>query len=363
GRGRALERVAPRADVWVEHQRAVLALAELPGVDQGALAAALVDACCWQGVAGRVSPLDPDVFAWMMRWASDRVYEAAGDQHRGRGMRAALWTFTDPVRCSGWWSGGEPSRPSRASCTATCGSGGCGLRGMPAEWSRRAHALCDARLERIPFGVDPAFDPVTSTAQVRLACTYAGAGADPIVRQVAGNVRRYRTGDPSSDIGLVWWPLDEEEMEILRTLLEAAGPAGARAPLVDAAREAGLIDAEAAEFLGADIPRPAWMDGEVGWEAVRVVDAGSVHVPDGRLSAADPYWAFEGLPFEVDVPPGRHPVRLTLAAHPLHGRAVPVAELVIDGAAPVTWEPVGSRYEDEGCGYRAEVGVGCFGAA
>jgi hypothetical protein len=125
-----------------------------------------------------------------------------------------------------------------------------------------------------------------------------------------------------------------------------------------------VIDAGRAAFLRAEMPRPAWMDGDVPWEVDHVLDAGTVHVPDGRLAAADPYWAFEGVPFVTDVPPGRYPVRLTIAIHPLYGRACATAELVIDDATePGHWERLGRREASDEFGYRVEVGVGSFGAA
>ncbi len=356
--------VFPRERTWAEHQLAVVQLAALPGVDEPALAGALVDACAMQRIDGKGSPLRPDVFAWMMRLVPDRVYAAAEVELPAstRFLRAALWTFPD-ARAREWMVGQFRTNAIGARFAYDDMRVGWKRSSWDAEeWSTRVHLLCDAGLQVPPFSVDPGLPPGTSAAQVRLACTYASSAADRLLRAVAANVRRYRSGDPARDAALVWWEVDELQSELLRVLLEAAGPPGARRPLVDAAEAAGRLGATTAAFLAADVPRPAWMDGDVPWEVDEVVDAGYVEVPDGRLSAADPYWAFEGVPFVLEVPPGRHPVRLTMAIHPLAGRACAVAELVIDEAAEVgAWERLGAR--DEEFGYRVEVGVGCFGAA
>jgi hypothetical protein len=182
-----------------------------------------------------------------------------------------------------------------------------------------------------------------------------------LLRTVAGNVRSYRSGDPAEDIDLVFWVVPDAALELLRGLLEVAGEAGTRAPLVRAAAAAGLIDARRAGVLSAPIDRPSWMDGPVPWLVEEVVDAGIVRVPDGRLSAADPYWAFEGVPFELEVPAGSYPVRVTLAAHPLVGRGCAVAELVLAEESETRWERLGERPRPHEFGYRVEVGVGSFG--
>ena len=87
--------VFPRERTWVHHQRALLELARLPGVDEAPLAAALVEAISWQRIDGGGSPLDPDVFAWMLRCVPAQVHTAANDQWRNghRFLRAALWSL------------------------------------------------------------------------------------------------------------------------------------------------------------------------------------------------------------------------------------------------------------------------------
>jgi hypothetical protein len=358
--------VCPRERTWVDHQRAVVALAELPGADGPPLAEALVDACCWQRVDGKGSPLEPDVFAWMMRWAPNHVYAAADDERSTgfRFLRAGLWSFPDPDART-WMVEWFRSNPTTARFRYEDMRVGW-LRSVwdDEQWNRRVHLLCEAGLPAAPFGVDAALPATTSAAQVRLACTYAVSSTDHLLRSVAGNLRRYRTGQPSLDVGLVWWDAEDSDAELLRVVLEAAGPAGSRAPLVDAAKSTGAVDADRAAFLRAAMPRPAWMDDDVPWEVDQVVDAGFVHLPDGRLSAADPYWAFEGVPFVADVPPGRYPVRLTIAVHPLYGRACALAQLLVGSAPEISeWERLGLRKDGQAFGYRVEVSVGSFGAA
>lgn len=358
--------LCPRERTWVDHQRAVVTLSELPGAHAAALAEALVDACCWQRVDGKGSPLEPDVFAWMMRWAARRVYDAADDECSTgfRFLRSGLWSFPDPD-ARGWMVEWFRSNPTTARFRYDDMRVGW-LRSVwdDEEWNRRVHLLCDAKLPTAPFRIDAGLPATTSAAQVRLACTYAESSTDHLLRSVATNLRRYRSGDAASDVDLAWWDAEGNEAELLRVLLEAAGPAGSRAPLVEAARLAGVVDADRAAFLAAAMPRPAWMDDDVPWEVDQVVNAGFAHLPDGRLSAADPYWAFEGVPFVADVAPGRYPVRLTNAIHPLYGRACAVAELVVDSGTPVRhWERLGVRRDGDEFGYRVEVGVGSFGAS
>ena len=358
--------VWPRERTWVDHQRAVVTLAELPGAEAPALAEALVDACCWQRVDGKGSPLEPDVFAWMMRWAPGHVYYAADDARSTgfRFLRSGLWSFPDPDART-WMVEWFKSNPITAELRYQDMRVGW-LRSVwgDDEWNRRVHLLCDAKLPAAPFRVDAGLPATTSAAQVRLACTYAESSTDHLLRSVASNLRRYRSGDTASDVDLAWWDAEGNEAELLRVLLEAAGSAGSRAPLVEAARLAGVVDADRAAFLAAAMRRPAWMDDDVPWEVDQVVNAGFAHLPDGRLSAADPYCASERVPFVADVPPGRYPVRLTTAIHPVYGRAYAVAELVLDSGTPVRrWERLGARRDGDEFGYRVEVGVGSFGAA
>jgi hypothetical protein len=110
----------PREVAWVDHQAALLALARLPGVDQEDLAAAVVEACAWQRIDGKGSPLEPELFAWMMQWAPDSVYAAAADEHStGYRFLRVGW-----MRCT--WS--------------------------PEVWSERVHALCEADLASTSCG-------------------------------------------------------------------------------------------------------------------------------------------------------------------------------------------------------------------
>ena len=363
--------VFPRERTWVHHQRALLELARLPGVDQAALAAALTEAISLQRISGWGSPLDPDVFAWMLRCVPAQVHAAANDQWRNghRFLRSALWSLPG-ADSRAWMLQLWQADPDGAAIIFSA-------RGLyedmrrgymravwdDEEWNARVHLLCDARFARAPLYIDEHLPAAASAAQVRFACTYATAASDWLVRIVAANLRRYRTGDPLADVALVWWDVPDEQIDVLRTLLELAGAAGARDALVDAAHATGAIDAERTALLRAPIPRPAWMDGEVPWEIDQQIAAGEVHLPDGRFAAADPYWAFEGVAFEAQVPPGRYPVTLTTATHPLHGRAFAVADLSIDPeTSPRHWERIGRRPDPPEFGYGVQVGVGSFGA-
>lgn len=72
----------------------------------------------------------------------------------------------------------------------------------------------------------------------------------------------------------------------------------------------------------------AWLDARGGWFALAagqrvpvgprwgvlsVVDLGALNLPTGALGACDPFVFLEGCPAWVQLPPGRYPVRLTIA--------------------------------------------------
>jgi Protein of unknown function (DUF4241) len=359
--------VCPRERTWANHQLALLALARVPGVDQRELATELTEAVHWQRIDG-VSPLEPEVFAWMIEWAPDQVYEAAEEQISTgfRFVRAALFAHPDE-RARRWMVDWFRTNPTTARFEySAMRTGRMRSTWSAEEWSRRMHALCDAELPESPLlFVDDGLPPETSVAQVRLACTYASSPVDHTLRAVARNVRAYAAGDAVRDAELFWWAAEGSTVELLRQILELSGPPGARADVVAAAFGSGRIDEATRDFLAADVPRPAWADGDVEWEIDEIAEPGMVVVPDGRLSGADPYWGFEGVRFEVTVPPGSYPVRVFEAIHPLLGRACAAAELIVDPEAEVArWERLGVRESPrEEFGYRVEVGVGSFGAA
>jgi hypothetical protein len=359
--------VCPRERTWVDHQAALLALARLAGVDQPELAAALADAVTWQRIDGKGSPLEPEVFAWMMEWAPDSVYEGCEQQMStgNRFLEAALWSHPGE-RAIEWMVDRYRTDPIRARFAYDhMRVGWMRSTWTPEQWSVRAHALCDAKLAENPFPhLNEGLPPGTSAAQVRLVCTYAKSPTDWALRTTAERVGGYKSGDPRKDVELFWWAASGTTTELLRWVLELSGPPGARAELAEAALAEGLVDPSTRDFLAAELPRPAWADGEVEWEIDEIVEAGSVVVPDGRLSGADPYWAFEGVRFEIELPPGAYPVRVFKAIHPLLGRQCAAADVVVAPDLEIArWERVGVRESPQPeFGYRVEVGVGSFGA-
>jgi hypothetical protein len=360
--------VCPRERTWVDHQAALLALARLPGVDQPELAAALTDAVTWQRIDGTGSPLEPEVFAWMMEWAPDSVYEGCEQQTSTghRFLEAALWSHTGE-RAIAWMVDRYRTDPIGARFDYDhMRVGWMRSTWSPEQWNTRAHALCDAKLAENPFPhLNDGLPPATSAAQVRVVCTYAKSPTDWALRTTAERVRGYASGDARKDVGLFWWDLSGTTTELLRWVLELSGPPGARAELAEAAFAEGLVDAPTRDFLAAEMPRPSWADGEVAWEVDEIVDAGSVVLPDGHLCANDPYWAFEGWQVEIDLPPGAYPVRVFKAIHPLFGRQCVAADVVVDpDLETVRWERAGVRESPKPeFGYRVEVGVGSFAAA
>ena len=103
-----------------------------------------------------------------------------------------------------------------------------------------------------------------SSGLVRLACTHLDLDEQlPLVRRVAGILKRYRTGDPVADAGLFWWEaVTPRQLRMLRWLLELSGPADARTDLVSAAQMCGLVAGEPGMFLSAPVKRPPWADDE-----------------------------------------------------------------------------------------------------
>jgi hypothetical protein len=366
---------------WPSAQEAVVRLASVPGVDTPELAEALVWCCARSYLHGKFSPLLPDVFDWMMRWAADAVYAAldAAPTPGARFLEAGLFTYFDH-RAIAWMierlladytSMSFRFQEMRVGALRSVWDG--------AQWSARLHAMCETRVSPVSspggqpprdlllFGTLGMGGPApeeSSAAQVRLACTYSSVPTHVVAYRVISNVRTYRTGNPEADAELFWWSPTSEQAEMLRSILEFSGPPGERAAIVEAAHARGLIDAELAGLLAADIARPRWADGDMRWEVGRVVQAGHVRLPDGRLSACDPVCAGEGVPFVEQFSPGRYPVEVTIAIHPLGGRECAAAELILDREADVDrWEPLPMGLGlTEGPGYSVEVGLGSFGA-
>jgi hypothetical protein len=373
---------SPADRAWPSAQQAVLQLGSLPGVDEPELAEALIGCCARDHLWGNFSPLLPSVFGWMMRWAADAVYAAveAAPTPGVRFLEAGLFTHHDD-RAIAWMierllreytSMSFLFQDMRVGALRSVWDG--------AQWSARLDAMCETWVSPVRAAVDerprdlllfgtlgmggPA--PIeSSAAQVRLACTYSSVPTHVVAYTVIGSLRGYRSGDPLRDVDLFWWSPTLEQAEMLRSILEFSGPPGERGEIVDAASERGLIDDGLAAFLAEEIARPRWVDGDMSWKVERVVEAGSVRLPDGRLAVSDPVWVEGYLPFVEQLSPGRYPVEVTVAIHALGGRQCAAAQLIVDRAAAVErWEPVfmgqGLTY---GPGYRVEIGLGSFGAA
>ena len=78
--------------------------------------------------------------------------------------------------------------------------------------------------------------PVSSIAQVRLACVYANAHTDQLLRAIAGNnIRSYLTGEAEVDAAMFWWDASPRQRPLLRWILELSGPPGYREQIVLAA--------------------------------------------------------------------------------------------------------------------------------
>jgi len=200
----------------------------------------------------------------------------------------------------------------------------------------------------------------SAAAQVRLTCIYASGPADHPFQTVAENIRAYRTGDPARDVELFWWPSAAEWPEIFRLMLEVSGPQGTRTALVEEAAKAGLIDSDQGSRLLGDTERPAWADGRVPWVVAEVRAAGEVDLPTGKLSGGDPTWDGQEPPWTLQIEPGRYPVRVVVAEHPLASKENVAAELRTADGEPTEWRLIETTTR-EGNGYVAEIGIGCFG--
>lgn len=110
----------------------------------------------------------------------------------------------------------------------------------------------------------------------------------------------------------------------------------------------------------------AW-ESRYAWTFEAVVRAGEVVLPDGRLAGGEAWWAFEAIPFEVQVPAGTYSVRLAIARaateDPVLARNCAAAEVVVSpGEVVSAWSLVpvtafGSAHR----GYPVAFGSACFG--
>lgn len=365
------QNVPLRPPTWIDHQGAILRLARVDGVDQARLAESMVDAVTWERVFGVGSPLDPETFAWLMTWAPEAVYDAAGDSDYdssrpigARFLSYGLWTH--PGARAREWMLARVRREETAArfrfedmCIGR-------MRSVwsPGEWALRLHMLADAKLDGLTSWAipHPPAPRESAVAQVHFACTYAPEVSHGVARSAIDNLRAYRSGVPEDDAELFWWDVTDVQAELLRQLIELSGEPRQREPLVSHAVATGMVRPDLEQFLSAPVPRPAWVDGDVSWELDAVYDAGHVDLPEGALSGTDPFGEPGPPPYVVALDPGRYRVRVVTAIHALMHRECAAAEVLVDPEAAVSrWEPVELLRPEEG-GYMTEVGSACFGA-
>ncbi|MFG1955640.1 DUF4241 domain-containing protein [Micromonospora sp. NPDC048830] len=97
------------------------------------------------------------------------------------------------------------------------------------------------------------------------------------------------------------------------------------------------------------------------WATARTLPAGDLHLPSGRLVAADPSWLttweMSGIaPFTATVPPGTYPLTLALVEWPQDKR-VAAAKLVIRDEPVAAWEMALRPGQDPGTLHEGEAFV------
>jgi hypothetical protein len=106
----------------------------------------------------------------------------------------------------------------------------------------------------------------------------------------------------------------------------------------------------------------------------RVIEAGSLRLPTGRIVACDPGWRDPGEPFTVAVPPGSYRMQVAAAAYPsefwgepLHMEDFTGARVLISDRPTATWEMALRPGQDartlrngEFYGFGVDTGTGCF---
>jgi hypothetical protein len=110
--------------------------------------------------------------------------------------------------------------------------------------------------------------------------------------------------------------------------------------------------------------------GETRVETVpfKVVEAGSLKLPSGRICAADPFVSLsDAKPFKQATPTGAFPVRLAVADFPSGGLRVAFARVDFKQAAVVRWsmaviegQDIATLKKDEMFGYGVDAGTGSF---
>lgn len=112
------------------------------------------------------------------------------------------------------------------------------------------------------------------------------------------------------------------------------------------------------------------LDGETVVETVpfKVVEAGTLKLPSGRVSAADPFIALsDAKPFAQPIPSGTFRVRLAVGDFPSGGTRVAFARVDFSGAPVVRWsmavvegQDIATLKDDEIFGYGVDAGTGAF---
>jgi hypothetical protein len=109
------------------------------------------------------------------------------------------------------------------------------------------------------------------------------------------------------------------------------------------------------------------IDTEIGKATLRLRGAGELVVTSGRVVACDPLTDPEAGPFARAVPPGRHPVVLSVAHFEDGDQRVAAAVVRFADARAARWElallpgqDAGELGEGEVFGYGVDSGTGCF---
>jgi hypothetical protein len=224
----------------------------------------------------------------------------------------------------------------------------------PEDWGRRLDALLTAGTPSLPmmalYMLKAPPPAPTAPQQCRLALRWASSERDEALRAVAANLRALRSGDPARDVALFAWDAARPRPLLMSWLLELAGDAGDRTPLVDAAAAAGLVAPGLSRELRRPLDRPAWADADPAWRLAEVRDLGTATVAGDGLVVADPVWEEPPAgPVCAALAPGEYAVALAVAHHPLID--APGAAALVVGAADRTvscWEPLGACRPENG---------------
>ena len=100
---------------------------------------------------------------------------------------------------------------------------------------------------------------------------------------------------------------------------------------------------------------------------VRRVPIGEIALPSGKVIACDGIVLDEGTPFTTAVPPGKHPVELTVAKFSNGDERIAAATIRFAKAEPAKWEmallpgqDASKLTGDKFFGYGVDSGTGCF---